>query len=1029
MSDDASTGRVTALTGFLFYLREQGFEVGVTHYVSVQRLLDKVEIEHLSTPERLETLLCPIFATTKEQQAQFYKAFRNYAETISGDKINGRGDPDPRTDPPPTSRKKQLLAIGAALISVSLISYVIYKVTRPQSSTNINANRNTSPSPPGGNAEANTSVPANNNPGVVGANSTGANTSIKPANINRPPASNDGNTNSAPQSAQPPPPQQHSWMAFFLFMFLVLLCFFLLYEFYRRIRRWRSLKRQRRKFLPHTWPLAVTRPLPALYDTEEFRKAARYLRRRQVSEFHRLDIKATVAATIKALGLLVIRDSPDSKPPEYLILIERVSEHDHQARLFEELAHALKRENVFVTYYFYETDPRVCSDQSGDVTVRLTELLSKYSDHRLLIFADGGALINPQTGELESWTKSFLNWHERSLLTPSQVWGVREFKLRERFILLPATTRGLLALADHFDTALMQGPDSRQPPSGMNIPLSTDELLSPDPLQVVNKVRWHLGEGFRWLCACAVYARLQWDLTLYLASLSFFKEGVINEETVLRLVSLPWFRRGEIPDDIRWQLVRELKTEEEKEVRAALVHFLESPESQPPAETLAADTHLVQLLTQIWLYRHDRRGFRELVRLLKKLPLSYLYRDRTLVRFIRHVPNSILAERLSPRLRTLFYRRGLPGFGPSRAFISILTLLLSIGLTAMLYPMLKDKEIPLLNAFSYTPPLLSRLFPLTTPVLPPSPAPEIAMSTPTPPPPDTPPGEPAVGPTAVPTISPTATTTVTTPPATPTATPPVQPLQRRTPVSPTQTLPPGTVTVSQYGMAEGYATAGYVAQAREEEAEAMKELKKALDADPQAKAFIVITEPENEDGKLEFIYPPDSSFVEDALDNAKIDSSRVKIIDGGTVKDKDKSGVTISIIPGDAMREFDANRIFDQYGDITWGDETTRLDNFLIQLQNDPQSQGYIIVYAGRVARANEAQSRLDRAKDYLVNIRGIDPGRLITIDGGYKDDVTVELWVVPPDGTPPAVTPTVNPSDVQIITRPRSRRSSRRGT
>ncbi|HEX3280432.1 MAG TPA: hypothetical protein VHR36_04305, partial [Pyrinomonadaceae bacterium] len=91
---------------------------------------------------------------------------------------------------------------------------------------------------------------------------------------------------------------------------------------------------------------------------------------------------------------------------------------------------------------------------------------------------------------------------------------------------------------------------------------------------------------------------------------------------------------------------------------------------------------------------------------------------------------------------------------------------------------------------------------------------------------------------------------------------------------------------------------------------------------------------------------------------------------------------------------------FDEYGNIKFNDEKARLDNYAIQLQNQPGAQGYIIAYG---SCAGEAQARADRAKDYLVNTRGIDAGRIVTMDGGCRSDLTVELWIVPTGATPPA--------------------------
>ena len=86
-------------------------------------------------------------------------------------------------------------------------------------------------------------------------------------------------------------------------------------------------------------------------------------------------------------------------------------------------------------------------------------------------------------------------------------------------------------------------------------------------------------------------------------------------------------------------------------------------------------------------------------------------------------------------------------------------------------------------------------------------------------------------------------------------------------------------------------------------------------------------------------------------------------------------------------------RKFDEYGDIRFNDEKARLDNFAVQLQNEPDAQGEIIGY-GNCGSAG--QERGNRAKDYLVNTRGIDAGRLVVVDGGCKPELHVELWVVP---------------------------------
>ncbi|HEX3143381.1 MAG TPA: hypothetical protein VHQ64_05380, partial [Pyrinomonadaceae bacterium] len=64
-------------------------------------------------------------------------------------------------------------------------------------------------------------------------------------------------------------------------------------------------------------------------------------------------------------------------------------------------------------------------------------------------------------------------------------------------------------------------------------------------------------------------------------------------------------------------------------------------------------------------------------------------------------------------------------------------------------------------------------------------------------------------------------------------------------------------------------------------------------------------------------------------------------------------------------------RKFDEYYDIARNDEKARLDNYAIQLQQEPGSQGYVFVYPSRKAGASQAQARAQRVIDYLVTTRG----------------------------------------------------------
>jgi len=119
---------------------------------------------------------------------------------------------------------------------------------------------------------------------------------------------------------------------------------------------------------------------------------------------------------------------------------------------------------------------------------------------------------------------------------------------------------------------------------------------------------------------------------------------------------------------------------------------------------------------------------------------------------------------------------------------------------------------------------------------------------------------------------------------------------------------------------------------------------------------------------------------------------------------------------------------FDQFQSVAFDDDKARFDNLAIELQNAPDSQAYIIIYAGRTSRVGQADALGRRTLDYLTNQRGVDARRITIVNGGYRDTDFIEIWVCPPGAKTPEPTPTVQPGDVKP-TRPRARaRRPRRG-
>ncbi len=104
---------------------------------------------------------------------------------------------------------------------------------------------------------------------------------------------------------------------------------------------------------------------------------------------------------------------------------------------------------------------------------------------------------------------------------------------------------------------------------------------------------------------------------------------------------------------------------------------------------------------------------------------------------------------------------------------------------------------------------------------------------------------------------------------------------------------------------------------------------------------------------------------------------------------------------------------FDDFGKISRNDQKARLDNYAIDLQTDRTSTAYVIIYPrqrdiypGQRDRSGQVQAQMTRIVDYLVNSRGFEAGRIVTIVGPPRGDMVVELWTCPQGATPPTPAP-----------------------
>jgi hypothetical protein len=111
-------------------------------------------------------------------------------------------------------------------------------------------------------------------------------------------------------------------------------------------------------------------------------------------------------------------------------------------------------------------------------------------------------------------------------------------------------------------------------------------------------------------------------------------------------------------------------------------------------------------------------------------------------------------------------------------------------------------------------------------------------------------------------------------------------------------------------------------------------------------------------------------------------------------------------------------RKFDEFTGPNWESAMAHLDNFAVNLQNEPAAVGVVFVYGGQRRRRGEANAWSSCLKDYLLKRRSVDAARVIFVAGGYRENLAAELWIAPSKEQVPAPSATVKPAQVKFAGR-----------
>jgi hypothetical protein len=135
-------------------------------------------------------------------------------------------------------------------------------------------------------------------------------------------------------------------------------------------------------------------------------------------------------------------------------------------------------------------------------------------------------------------------------------------------------------------------------------------------------------------------------------------------------------------------------------------------------------------------------------------------------------------------------------------------------------------------------------------------------------------------------------------------------------------------------------------------------------------------------------------------------------------------------------------RLIDEFGGLSCGDFETRMGILRTELQHSPGSKIYVIYYGGRFRKEhiwNEKTGSFEKVKlsyphrkDGLIEAKSIPlyltteetfpaeirnalKDKIILIDGGFRQETIMEIWLVPVGAEMPKASPTVNEKDIKF--------------
>lgn len=395
-----------------------------------------------------------------------------------------------------------------------------------------------------------------------------------------------------------------SWI-YLLAGLLALLAALFWWLWYRQRQKYKAQQQESRTAQVQEMQVADRAPyqIPFRQHSEEIQKGSlpfqmgNVLRRRQEGSRQILDIPHTIQQTVEGGGFLDLQYRLNTRPTDYLFLIDQSSTESHLARLFLYLTQTLRDQDVHVDYWTYHGSFDRFWNPQQQGYADLNQLQKAFGDRKLMVFGNGEELLD--TFRSKDQLDTLSKWKYRILVTPRPLvsWSSKEKRLYQSFPIFPANLENLMDAAQLIERE-WEADDLPAYFADWKQQIARKQPEDPDSetrLKRWSQYREYLEQHpqlLLWVKALVVHPELRWDLTIAMGKAV---GAPVTFDNLLILSRIPAFEEGAFPTKVWREIWGQLGLEQEWQARQAIKTELEAI----PAEAIQGSYAENQLETDL----------------------------------------------------------------------------------------------------------------------------------------------------------------------------------------------------------------------------------------------------------------------------------------------------------------------------------------------------------------------------------------------------------------------------------------------